>query len=46
MRRRLEEKAITEEKAKTACIGVEANSIDLCIFDVMATNNLSTAGSY
>jgi len=46
MRRRLGEKTITEEKAKTACIGVEANSIDLCIFDVMATRNLSTAGAY
>merc|ERR1712021_232660 len=46
MRRRLGEKAITEEKAKSACIGVEANSIDLCIFDVMSTRNLSTAGAY
>merc|ERR1712238_435619 len=46
MRRRLGEKTITEEKAKTACNGVEANSIDLCIFDVMATCNLSTAGAY
>ena len=46
MRRRLSENQMTTQKAENACIDVEVNSMDLCIFDVMATMDVSTVGAY
>jgi len=46
MRRRLSERTMTQNEAERACIGVEASSMDLCIFDVMATNSKLISGSY
>jgi len=46
MRRRLSKVATSKEDAETACIGVDAESIDLCVFDVMATDNKDFAGAY
>lgn len=46
-RRRLGELAITEEEAAQACARVtDGMERDLCIFDVMATNDKDIAGSY
>ena len=45
LRRRLSE-GITEEAAKAACAHVKAADMDFCVFDVMATNDVDTAGAY
>jgi len=46
MRRRLLTSLVTVEAAEKACIGVNSEDKELCIFDVMATNNQSSAGAY
>jgi len=46
MRRRLASSLMTVKEAEKACIGVDSEDKELCIFDVMATNDLSSAGSY
>lgn len=46
MRRRLASSSITIETANTACASVGADEKDLCIFDVLATNNIESAGAY
>jgi len=46
MRRRLGESEITLEEAKIACSVVDDELTDLCIFDVMATNDVSSSGIY
>jgi len=45
-RRRLGESSISEEEAQTACSKVGASDFDLCVFDVLATNDLDIPGSY
>jgi hypothetical protein len=46
MRRRLASSSATIEMAKTACLSVREDDKDLCIFDVLATNNIDAAGAY
>merc|ERR1711957_251069 len=46
MRRRLAASLVTLEEAEKVCIGVNSEDKELCIFDVMATNDLSFAGAY
>jgi hypothetical protein len=46
MRRRLAESLVTVEEAEKACIGADSKDKELCIFDVMATNDQSSAGAY
>jgi len=46
MRRRLAASLVTVEEAEGACIGANSEDKDLCIFDVMATNDHSSAGAY
>jgi len=46
MRRRLAESLVTVEEAEKACTGVGVEDKELCIFDVMATNDQSSAGAY
>jgi hypothetical protein len=46
MRRRLGESTITQEQAEKACGRVSEADRSLCIFDVMATNDMDVAGAY
>jgi len=46
MRRRLASSIVNIEKAKAACAGVTKEKNDLCIFDVMVTNDVGLAGAY
>lgn len=46
MRRRLLESIVTVERAEKACANVDKDAMDLCVFDVMATNDELTAGAY
>jgi len=46
MRRRLEESQITLSDAKKACADVQKDVIDLCVFDIMATNDKKVVGAY
>jgi len=46
MRRRLAESSISMEEAKLACSRVSDEDQDVCIFDVMATNDVNVAGAY
>jgi len=46
MRRRLSEAALTQEDAKKACAHVNQAVMELCVFDVMATNDALTVGAY
>jgi len=46
MRRRLVESEMTLKEAKIACTYVDDEMMDLCIFDVMATNDISSSGIY
>jgi len=46
MRHRLEESKLTTNEARKACDNVNQYELNLCIFDVLATNNKSTAGAY
>jgi hypothetical protein len=46
MRRRLANSGMTMEMANTACALVAEDDKDLCIFDVLATNNIESAGAY
>ena len=45
-RRRLGESFVTQQEAEIACSCVNPMDRDLCIFDVMATNDLDLAGAY
>jgi len=46
MRRHLSEHTMTQSEAERACISAKASNMDLCIFDVMATNSKLTSGAY
>jgi len=47
LRRRLSKSEISREDAEVSCSNISDNEErDLCIFDVMATNNKATAGAY
>jgi hypothetical protein len=46
MRRRLGQNKISHEDAALACSRVEDQFKDICIFDVMATNDKDAAGAY
>jgi hypothetical protein len=46
MRRRLGESLISKEDAQLACARVSEDDFDLCVFDVMATNDKEAAGAY
>jgi len=46
MRRRLREASVTVEEAKMACDRVGPAEFDLCMFDVMASNDKDLAGAY
>jgi len=46
LRRRLGEISISVEDAELACSRVNPEDFDLCVFDVMATNNKETSGAY
>jgi len=46
MRRRLAESSVTLEEAEKVCSGVNLEDKEVCIFDVMATNDLYSAGVY
>merc|ERR1712228_608600 len=46
MRRRLGEGLISREDAELACSRVDAGDFELCVFDVMATNDKDSAGAY
>jgi len=46
MRRRLGEASVTVKEAKMACNLVDHAEFDLCVFDVMASNDKDLAGAY
>jgi hypothetical protein len=46
MRRRLAASLVTFDEAEKACVGADSENKELCIFDIMATNDLSSAGVY
>merc|ERR1712150_42847 len=46
LRRRLRETLVTQEEAERACSNVSISDRDLCVFDVMATNDVAVAGAY
>jgi len=46
MRRRLAASLVTFGEAEKACVGADSDNKELCIFDIMATNDLSSAGVY
>jgi hypothetical protein len=46
LRRRLAASSVSLEDAELACSRVSAEDRDLCIFDVMATNDKDAAGAY
>ena len=45
-RRRLGEAAVTEEAAAKACQHVPPADLDFCVYDVLATGDVSMAGAY
>jgi len=46
MRRRLGEVSITAEEAETACSQVEPALFDMCVFDIMVSNDKDLVGAY
>jgi hypothetical protein len=46
LRRRLAESLVGQAEAELACAGVTREDRDLCVFDVMATNDIDVAGAY
>ena len=46
MRRRLRDSLITQQDAEIACSRVNDLDREMCIFDVMATNDLAVVGAY
>jgi hypothetical protein len=46
MRRRLGESIVSKRDAELACARVNADDFDICVFDVMATNDKESAGAY
>jgi hypothetical protein len=46
LRRRLGESVISKEDAQLACARVSLEDFDLCVFDVMATNDKDAVGAY
>jgi hypothetical protein len=46
MRRRLAQSSISFEDAQVACSRVNEEDFDVCVFDVMATNDRDLAGAY
>merc|ERR1712151_217492 len=45
-RRRLSEVSISKEDAKIACAKANKDDYDLCVFDVIASNDMGVAGAY
>ena len=45
LRRRLKD-SISEEDARLACSRVDPSDFDVCVFDVMATDDLEVPGAY
>lgn len=45
-RRRLGASFVGDDDAQTACAGVSDEDYDFCVFDVLATQDLATAGAY
>lgn len=45
-RRRLSEVSISKEDARFACAEVNKDDYDLCVFDVIASNDLNVVGAY
>lgn len=46
MRRRLGESLISKQDAELACARVDLEDFDICVFDVMATNDKDSAGAF
>merc|ERR1712176_376167 len=46
LRRRLGESNLTLDDAKTACSRVRPEDFDICVFDVLATDDSDIAGAY
>merc|ERR1712113_136532 len=46
LRRRLGESKLTLDDAKTACSRVRPEDFDVCVFDVLATDDSEIAGAY
>jgi hypothetical protein len=46
MRRRLGESVISKQDAELACARVNPDDFDICVFDVMATNDKDSAGAF
>jgi hypothetical protein len=46
MRRRLDESLVSKADAEVACSRVDPDNFDLCVFDVLATNDKDSAGAY
>jgi len=46
MRRRLSKTSLSVETAKRACNDVHTDIIEMCVFDVLATSSVLTAGAY
>lgn len=46
LRRRLSEADVSLEDAEIACSRVDADDFDICVFDVIATNDKEVAGAY
>ena len=45
-KRRLGEGQISDEEARLACARVSPDQRDMCVFDVLSTNDKDIAGSY
>jgi len=46
MRRRLAESLVSNEKAKSVCSNVPKEDFEMCVFDVLATNDLDSVEAY
>lgn len=46
IRRRLGQSIISKENAELACSHLRDENFDLCVFDIMATNDIDAAGAY
>merc|ERR1719410_174579 len=46
MRRRLDDGLLTIEEAKMACSRTNPEDFDMCVFDVMVSNDKNFAGAY
>jgi len=46
LRRRLDESKISIKEAELACSGVASDDFDSCVFDIIATSDIESAGAY